>query len=121
MVPSGRPDGMLAAMRFRRHLFVCTHSRDGLGGKPSCAERGSPAFIAAVERGLAARWKEGAAAVAVTPCGCLGPCFDGPTAVVYPDGSWYAGLRVADAEAMVSHLLGGPAPRAYDWSDDGDD
>lgn len=45
--------------------------------------------------------------VLVTPCGCLGPCFDGPNAVVYPEGVWYAGLEVADAGALASHLVDG--------------
>ena len=49
----------------------------------------------------------GASDVLVTPCGCLGPCFDGPNAVVYPDGVWYAGLAADDAERLVDHLIGG--------------
>lgn len=43
----------------------------------------------------------------VTPCGCLGPCFDGPNAVVYPDAVWYGGLTAADAAGLVEHLLHG--------------
>lgn len=49
--------------------------------------------------------------VLVTPCGCLGPCFDGPNAVVYPDGVWYAALEVEDAGQLTQHLIGG-APLA---------
>ena len=45
--------------------------------------------------------------VLVTPCGCLGPCFDGPNAVVYPDGVWYAGLEPGDAASLAEHLIGG--------------
>lgn len=46
--------------------------------------------------------------VAVTPCGCLGPCFDGPNLVVYPDGVWYAGVTPADvAELVERHLVAG--------------
>ena len=48
-----------------------------------------------------------ASGVLATPCGCLGPCFDGPNAVVYPDGVWYAGLDASDADAIVAHLLDG--------------
>lgn len=43
----------------------------------------------------------------VTSCGCLGPCFDGPNAVVYPDGVWYGGLSVEDASALADHLATG--------------
>jgi len=49
----------------------------------------------------------GATDVLVTPCGCLGPCFDGPNAVVYPDGVWYAGLDETDAVSLVRHLIDG--------------
>jgi (2Fe-2S) ferredoxin len=42
-----------------------------------------------------------------TACSCLGPCFDGPTAVVYPDGVWYGGLAPGDAAGLVAHLRTG--------------
>ncbi|MDB4959248.1 MAG: putative ferredoxin [Myxococcales bacterium] len=84
------------------HLFVCTHTN--ASGKPACGRRGSEALIRSVQRILIER---GAGSVFVTPCGCLGPCFDGPNAVVYPDGVWYGGLDEADAEAIVEHLLAG--------------
>jgi (2Fe-2S) ferredoxin len=60
--------------------------------------------VAAVQRGLLAR---GAIDVLVTDSGCLGPCFDGPNAVVYPDGAWYSGLAESDAIALVDHLIDG--------------
>jgi len=43
----------------------------------------------------------------VTACGCLGPCFDGPNAVVYPDDVWYGALDAGDATAIVEHLIDG--------------
>ena len=49
----------------------------------------------------------GAADVLVTPCSCLGPCFDGPTAVVYPDGVWYGALEPSDAAGLAEHLVDG--------------
>lgn len=51
--------------------------------------------------------QRGASDVQVTPCGCLGPCFDGPTAVIYPEGVWYGALEPADAEGLVEHLVDG--------------
>jgi (2Fe-2S) ferredoxin len=61
-------------------------------------------LLAAVQHRLLAR---GATGVLVTGCACLGPCFDGPNAVVYPDGVWYGGLDDRDAEALVEHLIDG--------------
>jgi (2Fe-2S) ferredoxin len=57
-----------------------------------------------VQRELLAR---GALAALITHCGCLGPCFDGPNAVVYPDGVWYAGLAPDDAAGLADHLASG--------------
>lgn len=85
-----------------RHLFLCTHLRSS--GKPACGPRGGDALVAAVQRELLAR---GALDVLVTACECLGPCFDGPNAVVYPEGVWYAGLEPADAPALADHLVAG--------------
>jgi (2Fe-2S) ferredoxin len=86
----------------RRHLFICTNTR--ASGKPACGVRRSDAIVVAVQTELVAR---GATDILVTPCGCLGPCFDGPTAVVYPDGVWYGGLEVSDATSLVDHLIDG--------------
>lgn len=46
--------------------------------------------------------------VAVTYCGCLGPCDRGPSVLVYPDGVLYSGVNVADVpEIFTSHLDNG--------------
>jgi (2Fe-2S) ferredoxin len=50
---------------------------------------------------------ERGATALVTGCACLGPCFDGPNAVVYPDGVWYGGLDDRDADALADHLVDG--------------
>ena len=86
----------------RRHLFVCTNPRSS--GKPACGPAGGAATVAAVQTLLIAR---GATDVWVTPCGCLGPCFDGPNAVVYPEGVWYARIGPEDAPGLVDHLIDG--------------
>jgi (2Fe-2S) ferredoxin len=91
---------------YERHFFVCVNRRP-VGGRASCAARGSEDILAVLERGLAEHpslWGR----VHITTTGCLGPCFDGPSLVVYPEGVWYAGVTVADAEEIVaSHLVGG--------------
>ena len=86
----------------RRHLFVCTNARSS--GKPACGANGSADLIAEIQRRLI---EQKATDVLVTPCGCLGPCFDGPTAVVYPDGVWYGALTTDDAAGLVEHLIDG--------------
>lgn len=85
-----------------RHLFICTNGR--ASGKPACGPRGGDALVAAVQRELLVRKVTD---VLVTPCGCLGPCFDGPNAVVYPEGVWYAGLEPGDAAELAQHMIDG--------------
>jgi (2Fe-2S) ferredoxin len=79
-------------------LFVCTNTISS--GKPACGRRGGEALMAAVQQALIER----GATARVTACGCLGPCFDGPNAVVYPDDVWYGGLTAEDAAAIAEHL-----------------
>ena len=85
----------------RRHLFVCTNER--ASGKPACGRRGGTELVTAVQQALIARGSD----ARVTACGCLGPCFDGPNAVAYPEGVWYADLGEADADALADALVTG--------------
>jgi (2Fe-2S) ferredoxin len=90
--------------RFARHFFVCVNARPE-GGKPACGSRGGAEVCAALEQAVAARpdlWGK----VAVTGTACLGPCWDGPNAVVYPEGVWYAGLAAGDAGELADRQLG---------------
>jgi (2Fe-2S) ferredoxin len=78
--------------------------------------------FSALQRAIGAR-PELTGQVAVTGCRCLGPCFEGPTLVVYPDAVWYTGVREADAaEIAESHLMGGrPVERLrFEWPGDDD-
>jgi (2Fe-2S) ferredoxin len=86
---------------FEKHLFVCTRGEwcpsidgDGIGVHAALKE-------AVRQAGLADR-------VRVNHAGCFSQCGNGPMAVVYPDGVWYAALTPGDAAEIVnSHLLGG--------------
>ena len=102
-----------------RHVFVCTNRRP-VGGRPACGNRGGVDLAAALRHEVASR-PELWGTVAVTACDCLGPCFDGPNAVIYPEGVWYAGVTAGDAAAIaVEHLAGGRVVErlVYRWADD---
>jgi (2Fe-2S) ferredoxin len=92
-------------MAFERHVFVCVNNRPPFA-KPSCAPRGAASLLQALagaieERGLSR-------SVGLTATLCLGPCEQGPTMVVYPDGVWYRGVQEADIGDIVSqHLIAG--------------
>ena len=102
--------------KFQRHFFVCQTQRPPMG-KPSCGPRGSAEILLGLQEGLADH-PELWGTVTVTSSGCLGPCFDGPTVVVYPEATWYAGVKKEDvAEIVASHMVGGePVERlVYHW------
>jgi (2Fe-2S) ferredoxin len=105
--------------RFVRHVFVCVNARPE-GGKPSCGARGGEAVCAALEQAVAARpelWGK----VAITGTGCLGPCWEGPNAVIYPEGVWYQGLSTGDVQEIADrHLVFGDVVDRlrHRWPDD---
>jgi (2Fe-2S) ferredoxin len=83
---------------FERHVFVCTRGDwcpavdgDGIG-----VHARLKALVR--ERGLSG-------AVRVNHAGCFSQCGNGPMAVIYPEGVWYAGLTPADAEEIVDRHL----------------
>jgi (2Fe-2S) ferredoxin len=86
---------------FERHVFVCTRGEwcpaidgDGVG-----VHARLKALVK--ERGLAGR-------IRINHAGCFSQCGNGPMAVVYPEGVWYAALTPADAQEIVDrHLVGG--------------
>lgn len=92
--------------KFQRHFFVCQMVRPP-AAKPSCGARGAAGVYNALMEGLGGQmdlWDT----VNVTTTGCLGPCFDGPMMVCYPEGVWYAGVKETDvAEIIREHMVGG--------------
>lgn len=86
--------------RPRAHVFVCVNERSD-GNRPSCGERGRT-LVNLLQRNII-RDETLADCVAVTGTECLGECFSGPVAVVYPGGGaggeW---LEPADAESVMA-------------------
>ena len=101
----------VAAAPIRHHVFVCT-------GK-SCSAVESAEVKAAFERELISRGmlfgkekkgKNPNGSIVVTECGSVGFCAIGTAVMVYPDGIWYAQVRVSDVlEIVEEHLIDGRA------------
>lgn len=88
------------------HVFICANRRPPGHPKGSCFDRGAPDIHAKFveEVGKLNLW----GTVEVTTSGCLGPCLDGPTVVVYPEGVWYGKITPNDvAEIVESHFVNG--------------
>jgi (2Fe-2S) ferredoxin/SAM-dependent methyltransferase len=93
---------------FRYHVYVCDQRKPE--GAPACSARGSGAVIEALRREIAAQGLS--EAVQVTTCGSLGLCERGPNLVVYPEGSWYSGVRPDDVPEIVREHFGHGRPVA---------
>src|SRR5271169_3683467 len=89
----------------KKHVFVCTQSRPPGHPRGSCGGNGSMAvfqeFLQQFEkRGLWGNY-------AVTGSGCIGPCGNGPSVLVYPESVMYGAVKKEDVASIIEeHLLG---------------
>ena len=90
---------------WKHHVFVCTNKRPPGHPKGSCGERGCDEVLMALNTEV--ERLELFETVKVQSSNCLGPCRQGPTIMVYPEGAWYGGLKgAADVREIVqSHFV----------------
>jgi (2Fe-2S) ferredoxin len=79
-----------------KNCLVCTNI--------DCASRGSPAILEEIKQKLA----DAGTGVDARSYLCFGACQDGPNIVLYPEGTWYMGVKQSDVDDIVAHILGGP-------------
>jgi (2Fe-2S) ferredoxin len=85
---------------YDRHIFLCI-------GPDCCTEEEGAAAWAQLKSGVARlNGSSESGRIYRTRVGCLRICRDGPTAVVYPEGTWYAGLRPAALDRVIEEDLG---------------
>ena len=99
----------ITAAPIRHHVFVCN-------GK-SCSAVDSAEVREAFNRelmdrgmlfGKESKGKNPKGSIVLTDCSSVGFCAIGAAVLVYPDGVWYAQVRVADVpEIIEEHLLNG--------------
>lgn len=92
--------------RPQKHVFVCSQSRPPGHPRGSCGQRGCQEVVE--EFMFQFQQRQCFDTVAVTPCGCIGPCGQGPNVLVYPEGVFYSAVSKEDVAAIFDeHLLGG--------------
>jgi (2Fe-2S) ferredoxin len=87
---------------YHRHVFLCT-------GPNCCAPETGMAAWEALKKTLKDKGlMSGPNACYRTKVGCLRVCTQGPTMVVYPEGTWYHGMTAERIERFVDeHLVEG--------------
>ncbi len=92
--------------KFEHHIFICTNRRPPENPRGCCDPEGLGELQLAFKQELATRGLKGT--VRANKAGCLDQCEQGPTVVIYPEGTWYGGVRKEDvAEIVESHLVSG--------------
>jgi (2Fe-2S) ferredoxin len=91
---------------YRYHVFFCTNERDD--GRPSCGERCSADLRDYAKSRVKALGLAGQGRVRVNMSGCLDRCDEGPTVVIYPEGTWYRVTSREDVDELIrEHLQNG--------------
>lgn len=94
--------GKLGIGSYHRHVLLCTG--------PNCctSEEGMAAWEALKKELKEKNLLAGENACYRTKVGCLRICVHGPTMVVYPEGTWYAGMTADRIPRFVQeHLIDG--------------
>ena len=88
-----------------KHVFVCTQSRPMGHPRSSCSEKKCAQVMEeslwqVQQRDLFHRFQ-------VTATGCMGPCSEGPTIVVYPEGVMYGGVSKEEIYDYIGGAIKG--------------
>ena len=89
--------------RPEKHVFVCSQARPPGHPRGSCGQRGCQEVVE--EFMFQFQQRQCFDKVAVTPCGCIGPCGQGPNVLVYPEGVFYRAVSKDDVLRVAQRYL----------------
>ena len=90
-------------MVFDIHIFVCTNQRTGTD-RLSCGEVHGMDLVTEFKKQTKALKTD--LKIRAQRAGCLGICDFGPTVAIYPEGTFYVGVKKEDvSEIIQSHII----------------
>jgi (2Fe-2S) ferredoxin len=90
-------------MVFDIHIFVCTNQRSG-HDRLSCGEVHGLGLVAEFKKQL--KDLNVNLKIRANKSGCLGICDFGPTVAIYPEGTFYVGVKKDDVKEIIeSHII----------------
>ena len=92
--------------RPKKHVLVCVQNRPADHPRSSCGAKGCSNVFQEFSRQFMERslWAD----FLLTNTGCLGPCSNGPSILVYPDNVMYGAVTPQDVATIIDeHLIGG--------------
>ena len=93
---------------YERHVFFCVNDRGEGAERPSCNRCGSQELRDYAKARVKELGLHGQGKVRINQSGCLDRCEEGPTVVIYPEGTWYTYIDEDDIDEIIErHLLGG--------------
>jgi (2Fe-2S) ferredoxin len=88
----------------KKHVFVCIQNRPMGHPRPSCGQKNCAEVAEEFYKNLDQRQLFDQ--IQVTTTSCLGPCSEGPSVLVYPEGVMYGGVSKQDVTTIFDeHLL----------------
>jgi (2Fe-2S) ferredoxin len=84
---------------YERHILLC------IGPDCCTPEEGAAAWSTLKRRTAELNGSGESGRIYRTKVGCLRICDEGPVAVIYPEGTWYGGLKPAALERVISEDL----------------
>lgn len=87
----------------QKHVFICAQNRPQGHPRPACGQKQAGAV--AEEFYTQLQQRQLFEKIAISTSSCLGPCTEGPSVLVYPEGVMYGGVKREDvAEIFDQHL-----------------